>query len=329
MHYFVTGATGFLGGHVAAELLALGHTVTALVPNHDLARRIAVDGAIPHVGSVTDQASMRKGMVGADGVFHVAGHRIGFRDRRTAEAVNVEGTRNVLDLATRLGVGKVVYTSTLSVYSNTRGEIVDESYSFEGRHITAYDRIKARALSEVVQPLIDAGHPIVTVLPGAIYGPGDTSRMTAILGRFLRGRVRVVGAATAFCWAHVADSARAHILAMDWGETGRSYIIGGEPHTVHHVLTRAGEITGRRPPLPVPPWSAALPAIVVGGLSTVVPGLRPAADRLRLARGVTYLGSDARARRDLRWDPRTLDEGLAEAVEWLLRTMVETEGVIT
>lgn len=324
MHFFVTGATGFLGGYVAAELLALGHSVTALVPTRDLARRVAHDGARPHVGSVTDAASMVRGMRGADGVFHVAGHRIGFADRKTAESINVDGTRNVLEVAARAGVAKIVYTSTLAVFSDTGGAVVDETYRFTGKHLTDYDRIKARVLDEVVRPMIEEGHPIVPVFAGAVYGPGDTSRMASVLSRYLRGRARFVAAEAAYCWARVEDSARAHVLAMDWGGPGESYIIGGEPHTVHDVLTRAGALVGRpHPPPPIPGWATVVPAAVARGVSKVIPRVRLFADRLRLAGGVTYLGSDARARRELRWNPRTLDDGLPEAVEWLLRDMLE------
>jgi nucleoside-diphosphate-sugar epimerase len=324
MHFFVTGATGFVGGHVAADLLALGHSVTALVPTRDLARRIALDGVRPHIGSVTDPGSMLRGMRGVDGVFHVAGHRIGFADRKTAESINVDGTRNVLEVAARAGVARTVYTSTLAIFSDTGGTLVDESHRFTGRHLTEYDRIKARAYDEVVRPMIEQGHPVIPVLAGAVYGPGDTSRMASVLSRYLRGRARFVSAEAAYCWARVEDSARAHVLAMDWGEPGRAYIIGGDPHTVRHVLSRAGALVGRlRPPIAIPGRVTAIPAAVAGGASRVIPRLRPLADRLRVAAGITYLGDDSRARRELRWSPRSLDDGLPDAVEWLLRGLLE------
>lgn len=325
MHYFVTGATGFLGGHLTAELLTSGHLVTALVPSRDLAREIgAYLGVNPHLGSVSDKASMRRGMVGVDGVFHVAGHQIGFADRKTAESVNVDGTRNVMELAVGLGIPKIVYTSTLSVFSDTRGKVVDESHRFSGRHLTEYDRIKARARDEVVQPMISDGAPIVVLMPGALYGPRDASRMATILNRYLRGKVLMAPAGTAYCWAHVEDSAYAHLLAMEHGEPGETYIIGGEPHTVRDVLARAGALVGRpHPPAPMPSWAAMAPAVAARAVSTVVPHLRSFADRLRVAAGVTYLGDDSKARRHLGWRPRGMDDGLLDAIEWLLRDMLE------
>jgi len=320
VHYFVTGATGFLGGYVTAELLDGGHMVTALVADRDQARDIAEYGVRPHIGTLSEKEALRRGLRHVDGVFHVAGHRIGFAERKTAEAVNVTGTRNVLELVREHGIHRVVVTSTLGVFSDTGGEVVDENHRFTGDHITAYDRIKARVHYEVALPMMEKGLPAVLLMPGAIYGPRDTSLMADVLTRYLLGRARFVSAGTAYCWAHVEDVARAHLQAMQFGRSGESYIVGGEPHTVREVLTRAGRLVGRRlPPIPLPPWAVWPAAAATRAVSAVVPPLRPTADRLRVAMGATYLGSDAKARAELGFTPRTLDEGLPGAVEWLLR----------
>lgn len=325
MQYFVTGATGFLGGHVTARLLEAGHLVTALVGGPEEARAFAEYGVRPHVGSVVDKETLRRAMRGVDGVFHVAGSRLGFSDRSTAEAVNVEGTRHVFELVRELGIPKVIHTSTLSVFSDTHGVIVDETYRFTGTHLTEYDRMRARAHYQVALPLMQQGVPGVILLPGAIYGPHDSSVMAGLLGRFALGRVMVVSAATAYCWAHVADVAQAHVLAMEFGRLGEQYIVGGEPHTVREVLASAGELIGRtRSPIPLPPWIVRPSASVVRALATVVPAWRLAADRLRVAAGVTYLGNDAKARTELGFDPRPLSDGLPDVMQWLLRDMFET-----
>ncbi|HEX9978161.1 MAG TPA: NAD-dependent epimerase/dehydratase family protein [Acidimicrobiia bacterium] len=324
MHYFVTGATGFLGGHVTARLLDGGHRVTALVLTRDEAREISEYGVRPHVGSVTDKETLRRGMRGVDGVFHVAGSRVAFGDRKTAEVVNVDGTRNVLEVVRELGIAKVVHTSTLSVFSDTHGQVVDETHRFTGTHLTDYDRMRARAHYEVTLPLMELGLPGVILLPGAMYGPHDMSVMAGLLGRYLLGRVQVVSAGAAYCWAHVADVAQAHLLAMEFGRVGEQYIVGGEPHTVREVLAEAGRLVGRpRPPIPAPAWVVRPVAAVVRAAAAVVPRWRPVADRLRVATGVTYLGDDAKARAELGFNPRPLSEGLPDAIEWLLRDMFE------
>lgn len=325
MRYFVTGATGFLGGHVVAALLAAGREVTALVPSRDVAAEAEASGVRPRLGSITDLDSLRRGMRGVDGVFHVAGHRLGIADGATAQAINFDGTRNVIGAARLERVPRVVCTSTLAVFSDTGGALIDETYRYRGRHLTDYDRMKATVFNEVLLPEIEAGSPVNVVFPGAIYGPGDASRMASVIERHLRGRVWLVAAQSAYCWAHVEDSAQGHLLAMERGAPGESYIIGGPPMAVRDVLARIGDAAGRhRLPVSMPPWLTAPAAAVLGAASRVVPPLRPIAERARLARGVTYLGSDARARRELGWSTRPIDDGLAETVEWLLRDMVRS-----
>lgn len=324
MHYFVTGATGFLGGYVTAQLLEGGHLVTALVGDREEARDIAEYGVRPHVATLTDKESLRRALRGVDGVFHMAGHRLAFDRRKTAEAVNVTGTRNILELVREHAIRKVIVTSSLAVHSDTGGAIVDETYRFSGKHLTMYDAIKAAVHYEVALPMMEKGLPAVLLLPGAMYGPRDTSLMADVLTRYLVGRARFVAARTAYCWARVEDVARAHLQAMEFGRPGESYIVGGEPHTVREVLAAAGRLVGRRlPPVPIPSWAVWPAAGTMRAVATVAPSLRPTADRLRVATGVTYLGSDAKAREELGFAPRSLAEGLPGAVEWLLRDRFE------
>src|SRR5579884_4023999 len=115
-------------------------------------------------------------MAGADGVFHIAGwYKIGTRDKSEGERINVLGTRNVLEVMRELGIPKGVYTSTLAVFSDTRGRLVDETYQYTGKHLSEYDRTKWVAHYEVAEPMIARGLPLVIVQPGLVYGPGDTS----------------------------------------------------------------------------------------------------------------------------------------------------------
>lgn len=324
MNYFITGATGFLGGYITSYLLDGGHLVTALVATRDEAREMASFGVRPHVAAVTDKEAMRRGMRGSDGVFHVAGHRLGIADRKLAEAVHVEGTRNVLELVRELAISKVVHTSTLSVFSDTKGKVPDESYRFTGRHLTRYDALRARAHYDVALPMLGDGLPGVILMPGATYGPRDTSAMARLLTEFLLGRIRFASDVTAYCWAHVEDVAQAHVLAMEFGQIGETYIVGGEVHTVWDVLAEAGRLVGRaHPPFRLSPWVVKPVAAAAGGIARVLPPLRPLADRLRVATGVTYLGDDTKARTELGFSPRSLEEGLPEAIQWLLRDLFE------
>ena len=129
MKYFVTGATGFIGGHLARRLARDGHEVTALVRDPESADDLRDAGIHLHKGDITVTESMVDGMEGSDGVFHAAGwYKLGERDSSMAERINVRGTMNVFELMKDLGIKKGIYTSTLSVFSHTKGELKDESY---------------------------------------------------------------------------------------------------------------------------------------------------------------------------------------------------------
>jgi nucleoside-diphosphate-sugar epimerase len=176
MRYFLTGATGFLGGRLARRLHAAGHEVVALVRDVRKAENLAQLGVELHAGDITERATLQKPMAGADGVFHCAAwYKLGVREPQVAQAVNVEGTRNVLETMRELDIPRGVYTSTLAVFSDTHGKLADENDYYDGPHISLYDRTKWQAHYEVAQPLMAAGLPLTIVLPGVIYGPGDQS----------------------------------------------------------------------------------------------------------------------------------------------------------
>ena len=158
MRYFLTGATGFIGGRVARQLREAGHEVVAVVRDPAKAGSLAAQGVVLAQGDVTDKESMRGAMTGVDGVFHIAGwYKIGARDKRDGTLINIDGTRNVLELMRELRIPKGVYTSTVAVFSDTHGRMPDESYRYNGPHITEYDRTKWVAHYEVAEPLVKAG----------------------------------------------------------------------------------------------------------------------------------------------------------------------------
>lgn len=313
----MTGATGFIGGHVTRQLVEVGQQVTAIVRDPSKAVALSALGVRVVAGDITDPASLRRPMEGVDGVFHVAGwYKVGARDPRPARRINVDGTHNVLAAMRDLGIPKGVYTSTLAVYSDTRGQLVDESYRHNGPWLSEYDRTKWQAHFEVAESMIADGLPLVIVLPGMVYGPGDTSSLRDSLLQFLRRRLLITPARTAFCWSHVDDTARAHLLAMERGRPGETYIIAGPPHPLANFFATAEHVTGVRAPRwhPSPTTMRAL-AAVMAAVGRVVP--LPEAytgEALRVIAGVTYLGSNEKARRELGFAPRPLEQGLRETL---------------
>lgn len=316
MKYFVTGATGFVGSHVARQLVEAGYEVVAVVRSSDKAKDLAALGVALHQGDVTDKESMRAPMQGVDGVFHIAGwYKLGVRDKSPGAQINIQGTRHVLELMQELGIPKGVYTSTLAVNSDTHGKIVDESYRYNGPHVSEYDRTKWAAHYEVAEPMMAEGLPLVVVMPGLIYGPGDTSSVRATLIQYLQRKLPVIPTGTAYSWAHVDDIARAHILGMEQGKAGEHYIIAGPSHRLVEALDLAQRITGVPAPRHVAPGLLKAASSMVGVVEKVVPVPdQYSAEYLRVSAGLTYLGTSARAQREWGYHPRPLEEGLTETL---------------
>jgi nucleoside-diphosphate-sugar epimerase len=318
MEYLVTGATGFVGGRVARQLLDDGHDVVALARTPAKAGGLDTAGARVVEGDVTDRDTLREPMAGVDGMFHVAGwYDVGATDPTPGERVNVEGTRNVLAVMDALDVPKGVYTSTLAVNSDTRGAVVDEDYRYFGPHLTAYDRTKWAAHYEVAAPMVADGLPLVTVMPGLVYGPGDTSVFGDALRDFLRGDLPVIPRDVAYSPGHVEDVARGHLLAMERGTPGEEYIVGGDPATLVDLFDHVAEAAGRDPPRAVSPAVFGALAPVAGLLERLVPLPKEyRSESLRVLAGVTYLGDNAKATAELGLEHRPLREGLAETVAY-------------
>jgi nucleoside-diphosphate-sugar epimerase len=309
MKYFLTGATGFLGGVLARQLREDGHDVHASIRSPQKASELRSLGVKLFTGDVTDKESMRQAMQGVDGVFHVAGwYKIGARDKSDAEKVNVQGTRNVLELMKELRIPKGVYTSSLVINSDTDGEVKDEKYHFSGKHLTEYDRTKALA-HEVAKEFIVAGLPLVIVMPGVFYGPGDTSVVRRTLIDFLQGKLPMLPTKAGICWAHVEDTAYGHILAMEKGVPGETYIIAGEPATYQEALQLASHITGKPAPRTVSHRIFKALSFLLKPFDSVLPEFY-SSETLRLLGGVTYWGDNSKAKRFLGYKPRPLSDGL-------------------
>ena len=321
--YFVTGATGFIGGEIVKQLVGRGHTVVALVRSPEKAGMLKALGVEMHGGDITVRDTLRTPMTGVDGVFHAAAwYKVGVVDP-LADQINVDGTRNVLRTMQALEIPRGVYTSTVAVFSDTHGAVPDETYRYDGLHLSHYDRTKWIAHYRVAQPKIDAGLPLTIVMPGLVYGPGDTSGMRTALTDLLRGRLPMTPARTAFCWSHVEDTARGHILAMEKGTPGESYIITGPRHTFQQAFDLAARLAKVRAPLlhPGPHTMRALSFLMKGvaRVANLPPALQP--ESLRVLAGTTYLGSNEKASRVLGFTARPLEEGFAQTLEYELRLL--------
>lgn len=322
MKAFVTGGTGFIGKHVVRKLLQQGYDVLALARSERSAAVLVGMGAQVVPGDITDADSMRGGMTGCDVVFHLAAwYKLGAADRAQAEAINVGGTRKVLRLAHELGIPKIVYVSTVAVFGDTKGQLVDESYFQGGPFLTEYDRTKWLAHYKVAVPLIEKGAPIIIVMPGGVYGPGDTSILAEMMRLFYRGLPMMPGPETTVTYAHVEDIADGILLAAEKGTPGESYILTGPAIPLGEMVDFWGHLTGKTAPaLRIPSVLLRPFAPFMGAVDNLIP-LSPAFTQEAIASlGSTYMARSDKAREALGWGTRPLQSGMLETFAWIAET---------
>lgn len=323
MEYFVTGATGFIGTHVVEQLVANDNDVVALTRSRENASHLPDEVTVVE-GDVTDRESLREPMAGVDGVFHMAAWYFigpGPHKRETAERINVEGTRNVLELMDELDVPKGVYTSTVGVFGDTGGETVDESHHPENPGLCVYFQTKWRAHYEVAEPMMDDGLPLVVVQPGGVYGPEDKpyGSVRAPFRDWLRGDLPMLAREFVISFDHVEDAARAHVLAMAHGEPGETYIVASEARDVTDVFDLAERITGVQAPRTVSPlWFTLLEKLLAPVERVTTPPEGFESEIFRTYGGTEILVDSSKARQELGIEHRPLEEGLREYLEWEL-----------
>jgi nucleoside-diphosphate-sugar epimerase len=324
MRVFLTGGTGFIGGHVARMLRERGDEVVALVRDPARATDLEALGCKLVRGDIADPVSLPAALDGCDAAIHGAAvYEVGVQEsehRRMYEA-NVAGTENVLRACLAAGTGKVVYVSTVAAFGNTHREVVDEAYIHPGTEFTSYyEQTKYEAHRVAKRIIAEERLPCVIVQPGAVYGPDDHSALGHQMNEFLRGRMPFLTFPDAgFNMVHVEDVAAGVLLALDRGEVGQSYVLGGEVTTMRGLMTTLAEVAGRRPPkraIPTGLLKAIAPAgPVVGRLMGQPPNMR---ELISSADGVTFWAKQDRAVAELGYSPRGLEAGL--------RDMLAAEG---
>ncbi|MCP5095738.1 MAG: NAD-dependent epimerase/dehydratase family protein [Chloroflexi bacterium] len=325
MKAFVTGGTGFIGQQVVRKLIAREYDVYALARSERSAAILANLGATVVPGDITDTASMRAGMMGSDVVFHLAAwYKMGGSDWMKAEPINVGGTRKVLRLAHKLGVPKIIYTSTIAVFGDTKGQLVDESFTQGGPFLTEYDRTKWLAHYKVAVPLIETGAPIIIVMPGVVYGPGDSSIAAEMMQLFYRGLPLLPGHDTTLTYAHVEDVAEGHLLAAEKGELGESYVLAGPAIPLGEMFDFWGHLTGKSAPnLRVPSQLIRPFAPLMGAINSIIPLPSSFSQEAVHSLGATYIARSDKAREQLGWKTRPLQTGMLETFAWLAEKEAE------
>jgi dihydroflavonol-4-reductase len=315
MKVFVTGGTGFIGGHLVRQLRARGDDVVALVRTPAKAKGLEELGCTLVAGDLNDERAIRAGMEGCDAAIHAAAvYEVGIpaSARASMQEANVGGTERVLGAALEAKIAKVVYVSTVGAFGNTHGRVVDESYENPADKFTSeYEKTKWEA-HQVAKRLIGEGLPCVIVQPGGVYGPGDTSSIGQLLNQFLEGKMPMIPfPELGMCLAHVEDIAAGILLALDKGKPGEAYVLSGPVTTVREAIGVVATETGKKPPkraMPVGLLKALTPiGPLVGKVMGQPPNLR---ELISSADGVTFWANHEKATRELGYQPRGLEEGI-------------------
>lgn len=323
MKVFVTGGTGFIGGAVVRQLRARGDDVVALVRNPAKGAALEELGCTLVPGDLNDERAIRAGMEGCDAVIHAAAvYEVGIpaSERRSMQEANVGGTERVLGAALEAGIPKVVYVSTVGIFGNTHGRVVDETYENPADNFTSeYEKTKWEA-HQVAKRLIGEGLPCVIVQPGGVYGPGDESATGRLLDQFLEGKMPLIPfPELGICLTHVEDIAAGILLGLDKGKPGEAYVISGPVTTVREAIGVVAAETGRKAPkhaIPTALMKLMTPfGALVGKVMNQPPNLR---ELIASADGVTFWANHDKATRELGYKPRGLEEGI--------HAMLEAEG---
>jgi len=318
---FVTGATGFLGSHVARVLAEQGTSLRLLVrPTSDL-RNIADLNADRVVGDLRDPASIEKALAGCDALFHVAAdYRLWVRNPEQMYRSNVEGTRGLIEAARKQGVRKIVYTSSVATMGfSSNGTLADENSPVTlDDMIGHYKRSKFMA-EQVAFEAARSGVDVVVVNPTTPIGERDLKPTPTgrIVVDFLKRKFPAY-VDTGLNLVDATECARGHIRALEKGRTGERYILGGENLTLKQILDRLGAITGLPSPKVKLPYVFALAAGVVDETVTGrLLGREPRAtiDAVRMGRKKMFITS-AKAERELGWRSVPVDDALQRSVEW-------------
>jgi dihydroflavonol-4-reductase len=312
----VTGASGFLGWHVARLLGERGHKVRALVRPSSQLRELEVETA---TGDLRDASSLDRAVAGCGLVFHVAAdYRLWARNPDELYRSNVDGTRSLLEAARRAAVDRVVYTSTVGCIGIPNDGLGDETIPVTLAQMAgAYKRSKFLA-EQVALEFAASGFPVVVVNPTAPIGDHDVKPTPTgkIVLDFLKGAMPAY-IDTGLNLVDARDTAAAHVLAAEQGRPGERYVVGAENLTLAQILEKLARLTGIAAPRVKLPYAVAYAAAVMTTGWARVTGRTPLAplDAVRMAKKKMFV-SHAKAARELGFSPGPVDAALGRAVEW-------------
>jgi dihydroflavonol-4-reductase len=321
MRIFLTGATGFVGHHVARALADQGAGLRMLVrKTSNLANLEGIPGET-HVGDLSDPESIRNGLTSCDAVVHVAAdYRLWIRDPQAMYRANVDGTRELLRMAREAGVKRFVYTSSVAtMHFREDGLVVNEDTPVSSDDMVGhYKRSKFLAEQEAIAAA-QGGQKVIILNPTTPIGPNDAKPTPTgrIFVDFLNGKFPAY-MDTGLNLVDVAEVARTHVTALTTGRSGRRYILGGENLTLKQILDKMSAITGiPSPTVRIPFVVAATYAFFEEWITGRIRGREPRAtlEEVRMGRKMMF-ASSARAQQELAFRIMPVYPAMRAAIEW-------------
>ena len=321
MNIFLTGATGFVGHHVAKALAAEGAQLRLLVrKTSNLANLEGIAGET-HVGDLSEPESLRPALAGCDAVVHVAAdYRLWIPDPKAMYRANVDGTRELLRMAREAGVPRVVYTSSVAtMHFRTDGVVINEDTPVSLADMVGhYKRSKFLAEQEALRAAAQ-GQSVVILNPTSPIGTNDSKPTPTgrIFVDFLNGKFPAY-MDTGLNLVDVAEVARTHVAALAVGKPGKRYILGGENLTLKQILDKMSEITGiPSPTMKIPFAVAATYAFFEEWITGRIRGREPRAtlEEVRMGRKKMY-ASSAHAQQELGFRIMPVYPAMRAAIEW-------------
>ena len=321
MNIFLTGATGFIGHHVALALAAEGADLRLLVRKTSKLSNLEGIPGETVVGDLADPKSLKPALAGCDAVVHVAAdYRLWIPDPDAMYRANVDGTRELLRLAREAGVKRFVYTSSVAtMHFRTDGVVIDEDTPVSLDDMVGhYKRSKFLAEQQAVTAA-EGGQQVIILNPTTPIGPNDSKPTPTgrIFVDFLNGKFPAY-VETGLNLVDVAEVARAHSLALTKGTPGRRYILGGENLTLKQILDKMSAITGiPSPTVKIPFAVAATYAFFEEWITGRIRGREPRAtlEEVRMGRKKMY-ASSARAQQELGFRVVLIDTAMRASIEW-------------
>ena len=323
MQVFITGATGFVGGHVARAYAEQGAKLRLLTRNTSNLAGLEGLAAETVVGDLRQPQALRAALTGCDALIHVAAdYRLWVPDPKEMYAANVDGTRELLKLAREVGVAKIVYTSSVATMGfKTDGTIVDEATPVSiADMIGHYKRSKFLAEQEAISAA-RAGQYVMILNPTTPIGPNDAKPTPTgrIIVDFLNRNFPAY-VDTGLNLVDVDEVARMHLVALDCGTPGERYILGGENLTLKQILDRLSAITGLPSPTMKVPHAVAMAfAFFDENITGKLRGKEPRAtvEAVRMGRKMMF-ATAAKAESELGFQVLPVDAAMRSAVDWFL-----------